>query len=151
MGAKNPTMADATTPPNDGNPEDAQNLVSICPDGHSCENGSLCIENALKEGQYFCDCDEGELAGFKVFTGLYCQHEATVFCTMTGELSTVGFCANGGTCMGFLEDNGNNHVGCECPKGYTGKVSVPFVVTHTLLELFGIEEISPSIISSVMK
>ncbi|CAB9524231.1 Divalent cation transporter [Seminavis robusta] len=106
-------LNDATNTPED--------LVTVCPDGHSCENGSLCIENALKEGQYFCDCDEGELAGFKVFTGLYCQHEATVFCTLTGELSTVGFCANGGTCMGFLEDNGDNHVGCECSKGYTGQ------------------------------
>ncbi|CAB9503275.1 Divalent cation transporter [Seminavis robusta] len=110
--AKNNNNDSANTP---------ENLVTVCPDGHSCENGSLCVENSSKEGQYLCNCFEGELIGFKVFTGLYCQHEATMFCTRMGELSTVGYCANGGTCMGLLEDNDGNHVGCECPKGYTGQ------------------------------
>jgi hypothetical protein len=100
-----------------------ENKVTTCPDGHSCENGSICIENSRKEGQYFCDCDDSQLAGSKVFTGLYCQHEATVFCTETGEYSKVAFCANGGICLGSISKTNHTHVGCECPKGYTGKVS----------------------------
>ena len=79
----------------------------------------MCIESPLKEGQFYCDCDESDN---KVYTGLSCQHEATVFCTETGDFSKVGFCANGGTCLGMVDENQPDHLGCTCPTGYDGQV-----------------------------
>jgi hypothetical protein len=121
-------MANTTTAPTKNNNKDDgtttvenDKMMTICPDGHSCENGSVCAENTKKEGQYFCDCSQ-EVATGKVFTGLYCQHEASVFCTETGDYSKVAFCANEGICLGVINKNNHNHVGCECPQGYTGKV-----------------------------
>lgn len=93
-----------------------------CPDGHQCENGSLCIESK-QEGRYACDCDESYLSGGgEVFSGLYCSHEATVYCTMEGPsaISTTSFCTNEGTCRGSVGKE-SDHLGCDCPTGYTGR------------------------------
>lgn len=70
--------------------------IEICPDGHQCENGSKCVENLKKEGSFFCDCDESIVNNAKVFSGLYCQHEATEYCTLTGKVSRTAFCTNNG-------------------------------------------------------
>ena len=102
-------------------PEEEEN-VQVCPDNHRCENGSICIEDSTAEGKYFCDCEESSLLdGATVFSGLYCQHEATVYCTLTGKMSKTSFCTNQGTCLGKVGENGGEHMGCECPKGYTGR------------------------------
>ena len=96
--------------------------TQTCPDGHQCENGSLCVETK-QEGRYACDCDESNLNGATVFSGLYCSHEATVYCTMDGPgaVSSISFCTNNGTCKGTVGKNGK-HLGCDCPSGYTGMV-----------------------------
>ena len=95
--------------------------IETCPDSHQCENGGICVEPPSAEGKYYCDCDESNLGGAKVFSGLYCQHEATVYYTMTGELSRTSFCTNNGICRGTVTDK-QEHLGCDCPEGYTGKV-----------------------------
>ena len=96
----------------------ASDNIDICPDNHQCENGSVCIENPQAEGKYYCDCDEG--AADQVFSGLYCQHEATVYCTHNGEFSRTSFCTNEGSCKGQVESGSTKHLGCDCAPGYTG-------------------------------
>ena len=100
-------------------PENTQ----TCPDGHQCENGSLCVETK-QEGRYACDCEESKVNGATVFSGLYCSHEATVYCTMDGPgaVSHTSFCTNEGTCRGAVGTQ-EEHLGCDCPSGYTGMVS----------------------------
>jgi len=97
--------------------------TQTCPDGHICENGSLCIET-VQEGKFVCDCDESNINGAQVFAGLYCSHKATVYCTLNGPdaISTTSFCTNDGTCKGNVGKN-QDHLGCDCPRGYSGKVS----------------------------
>lgn len=94
------------------------NSFQVCPDDHKCENGSLCAENPVAEGKYYCDCDE--IADLNnAFSGLSCQHRATVFCTLTGEISRTTFCTNEGTCRALV-DTKETHMGCDCPTGYEG-------------------------------
>lgn len=109
--------------------------VQICPDNHRCENGSVCVEKSSKEGSYVCDCSEAMLDGATIFSGLYCQHEATVFCTLTGKVSTTSFCTNNGICRGNVDEK-DEHLGCDCPKGYTGK-HCQFVEGSEVTEEFG--------------
>ena len=101
------------------NEEDSS--VMVCPDNHRCENGSVCVESSEAEGRYFCDCEESMFNGATVFSGLYCQHKATVFCTASGSVSKTSFCTNMGTCRRNNVNDNDVHLGCDCPKGYTGK------------------------------
>mmetsp|Transcript_11757 Transcript_11757/g.14623 ORF Transcript_11757/g.14623 Transcript_11757/m.14623 type:complete len:242 (-) Transcript_11757:128-853(-) len=92
-------------------------VIDECVDGHRCENGSMCVENPYDEGNYRCDCDTVD--SNSIYVGLYCEHEATVFCTFDGSSSSRSFCTNRGKCKGTVAI-GEAHKGCNCPKGYTG-------------------------------
>ena len=74
--------------------------IEICPDGHRCENGSMCAENPFDEGNYYCDCDEVDMTD--AYSGLFCEHKATVYCTSTKEISKKSFCTNGGACKAVV-------------------------------------------------
>uniref|UniRef100_A0A7R9VHK7 EGF-like domain-containing protein n=1 Tax=Pseudictyota dubia TaxID=2749911 RepID=A0A7R9VHK7_9STRA len=88
-----------------------------CPDGHRCENGSLCVENPYDEGNYYCDCDAAFLDS--AYQGLYCEHEATEYCSYKGAVSRNSFCTNGGTCVAKVGED-EAHLGCICPDDYEG-------------------------------
>ena len=57
-----------------------------CPDGHRCENGSLCQEDPKQEGTYYCDCDSAIGSNGKKFAGLYCEYPAEEECKFEGEI-----------------------------------------------------------------
>jgi hypothetical protein len=95
----------------------SQVLSQICPDGHRCENGSMCSQNPYDEGGYYCDCDEGNIDA--IYSGLYCEHKATSFCTFNQEVSAISFCTNSGNCKVMVSSE-SAHLGCECPTGYEG-------------------------------
>lgn len=94
---------------------------STCPDYHKCRNGGACAEDRDHEGTYWCDCSIIE--GDRVFVGIGCEHEATNFCNVKGEVSRSSFCANEGTCKQLGATPDNEHAGCDCQPGYTGDVS----------------------------
>ena len=91
--------------------------IQTCPDGHRCENGSMCTENPYDEGGYYCDCDQGNID--TVYAGLYCEHQATSYCTFNQEVSTISFCTNNGQCKVQVSSDAG-HLGCDCPTGYEG-------------------------------
>lgn len=74
--------------------------IEICPDGHRCENGSICVENPKDENNYYCDCDEADFSA--AYEGLFCEHKATVYCTSSNTLSRTTFCTNGGSCKAIV-------------------------------------------------
>ena len=88
-----------------------------CPDGHKCENNSICTENPYDEGAFYCDCD----AAFynQAYAGLYCEHSATSYCTFNEEVSEVSFCTNGGECKVQVSAE-SAHLGCDCPPAFEG-------------------------------
>mmetsp|Transcript_2551 Transcript_2551/g.4369 ORF Transcript_2551/g.4369 Transcript_2551/m.4369 type:complete len:229 (-) Transcript_2551:146-832(-) len=88
-----------------------------CPDGHRCQNDSVCTENPYDEGAYYCDCDEAFLD--HAYAGLYCEHKATTYCTLNKEISSISFCTNEGTCKAETS-NEQAHLGCDCPAEYEG-------------------------------
>lgn len=90
--------------------------MEVCPDSHHCLNGSKCVENHFDEGSYYCDCQETIWEA--AYEGLRCEHKAEVYCVAEG-VSKKHFCANGGTCLAIV-DPSEAHLGCDCPKGYTG-------------------------------
>eukprot|EP00592_Proboscia_alata_P003961 CAMPEP_0194378536 /NCGR_PEP_ID=MMETSP0174-20130528/35938_1 /TAXON_ID=216777 /ORGANISM="Proboscia alata, Strain PI-D3" /LENGTH=229 /DNA_ID=CAMNT_0039160641 /DNA_START=19 /DNA_END=708 /DNA_ORIENTATION=+ len=94
--------------------------IVICDDGHRCENGSICVQNKIDEGNWYCDCDSAEDFD-SVFAGLYCEHEATTYCTSEDgkKKSSVAFCTNGSSCNKITSNN-EAHAGCDCLPGYTG-------------------------------
>jgi hypothetical protein len=94
-----------------------------CPDSHRCANGSLCVEDSLRESSFYCNCD---VSNKKAFAGLSCEHEHTVFCNEEEEHSTTSFCTNGGECR-FNVEEGEDHMGCNCEPGYAGSVSLESV------------------------
>eukprot|EP00540_Astrosyne_radiata_P008060 CAMPEP_0116836906 /NCGR_PEP_ID=MMETSP0418-20121206/8361_1 /TAXON_ID=1158023 /ORGANISM="Astrosyne radiata, Strain 13vi08-1A" /LENGTH=237 /DNA_ID=CAMNT_0004466737 /DNA_START=70 /DNA_END=786 /DNA_ORIENTATION=+ len=89
-----------------------------CSDGHRCENGSVCTENPYDEGAFYCDCDESMFD--QAYAGLYCEHEATTYCTFNQEVSKISFCTNGGTCKADVTVE-SAHLGCDCPPNYDGE------------------------------
>ena len=92
--------------------------IMRCPDGHMCDNGSVCVENALDEGQYSCDCDS---IGNEKYAGLRCEHRATSYCLHSPEGRTSeSFCTNNGKCIQLVSRGDDPHYGCECPAGYVG-------------------------------
>lgn len=91
--------------------------MSSCPDGHHCDNGSLCVENPEDEGSYYCDCEESSLND--TVAGLSCEHVATDYCTFAKEVSAVSFCTNHGTCKAEVSPE-SAHLGCICPDEYVG-------------------------------
>eukprot|EP00522_Entomoneis_paludosa_P009893 CAMPEP_0172455192 /NCGR_PEP_ID=MMETSP1065-20121228/11941_1 /TAXON_ID=265537 /ORGANISM="Amphiprora paludosa, Strain CCMP125" /LENGTH=264 /DNA_ID=CAMNT_0013207651 /DNA_START=126 /DNA_END=920 /DNA_ORIENTATION=- len=92
----------------------------ICPDFHTCRNGSRCIESTQKEGSFVCDCDHIGDFSDTAFAGVACEHEATVNCNQGNKKSYTSFCTNGGTCHQFTSVNGP-HAGCDCPDSYKGE------------------------------
>jgi hypothetical protein len=93
------------------------NGIMICKDGHRCEHGSICTEKPDDEGGYFCDCDEASFD--TVYSGLYCQHVATSYCTFNQEVSRMSFCTNDGECKVEVSPD-QAHLGCNCKKKYEG-------------------------------
>lgn len=84
-----------------------------CGNGHVCYDGAKCVED-----QFNCDCDEAS-AEEMANAGLYCQHEATEFCSLDGEYIHYSFCTNGGTCLAKISPS-QSHPGCNCRDGYQG-------------------------------
>ena len=80
-------------------------------------NGSKCTENPYDEGNYSCDCDAAIFDS--ALAGLYCEHEATTYCTLNQEVSKTSFCTNKGECKAQV-DAGSAHLGCDCKNGYLG-------------------------------
>jgi len=91
-----------------------------CPDLHKCRNGAECKEDPAREGTYYCDCSN-IASSSSVYAGLACEHESTVFCNPSNDVSHASYCANGGTCVKDEDENGV-HYGCDCGDGYTGDV-----------------------------
>lgn len=89
----------------------------VCNDGHRCENDSICTENPTDEGSYYCDCDT--FINNTMYAGLYCQNEATIYCTFDREVSQTSFCTNGGTCLAQVSAE-SAHLGCKCSTNYEG-------------------------------
>lgn len=94
--------------------------TELCDDHHVCRNGGRCIPHPNYSGKFTCDCtvDGGDV----VYAGLSCDHIATVYCNADNTPSAVSFCANGGICLGAMEDEAEVHDGCECLEGYRGDV-----------------------------
>jgi hypothetical protein len=115
-----------------------------CPDSHTCKNGSLCVEDQLNEGSFYCDCDVEPLFAF---AGLSCEHEGTVFCNMEGIVSKTSFCTNGGSCRELVGESGR-HKGCVCDSGYDGEVRLEINLgkcTHELRNII-IADVNISIV-----
>lgn len=66
---------------------------------------------------FFCDCDAATVPG--VYEGLYCEHEATTYCTDDSSVSRSSFCTNGGSCIEVVGDQ-NAGFACDCPAAYIG-------------------------------
>lgn len=92
--------------------------MSRCPDGHHCDNFSMCVENPEDEGSFYCDCEESSLDD--TVAGLSCEHVATDYCTFDKEVSAVSFCTNHGTCKVVVSPE-SAHLGCNCPDEYVGE------------------------------
>jgi len=76
----------------------------------------MCVEDPVKEGNYYCDCDAAS-DGDTSFSGLYCEHRATEYCSAENRKTT--FCTNGGSC--FKTGRGDNKsFGCTCLDGFKG-------------------------------
>lgn len=99
---------------------DTEDDIVICDDGHRCENGSMCVQSETDEGNFYCDCDSASDLN-SVYAGLYCEHEATTFCTSEDgkDKSSVAFCTNGSSCLAITNTK-EAHAGCDCLPGYTG-------------------------------
>jgi hypothetical protein len=95
----------------------SNNQIMICNDGHRCEHGSICTEKPDDEGGFFCDCDESSFD--TVYSGVYCQHVATSYCTFNQEVSRMSFCTNAGECKVEVSPD-EAHLGCDCKTGYEG-------------------------------
>jgi len=108
------TSSVAVSGPNDS-------YINMCPDGHACDNDASCVESLLHENKYVCDCHDAYLQLGKVYTGLSCQHVATEYCTESGEISQISFCANQGTCKSKVQSPTAAHPGCNCPQNYDGE------------------------------
>lgn len=90
--------------------------VETCPDGHHCMNGSKCVENPMDETAYYCDCQESVFEAR--YEGLYCEHQADVYCIASG-IHKHSFCTNGGECIEYVSSE-EAHMGCKCPSDYEG-------------------------------
>jgi len=75
------------------------------------------MEIQSDEGNYYCDCDAAFIN--TAYQGLYCEHEATEYCSYKGTVSRTSFCTNGGKCLAKVGEN-DAHLGCECPNNYEG-------------------------------
>ena len=86
-----------------------------------CMNGGKCVMNEDNSG-WSCNCEDTG-GDDKRFTGAYCQHEASVYCTPDNKpgigVEKFSFCANGGKCKSVTQ--GDGHSGCSCPRGFKGK------------------------------
>lgn len=54
-----------------------------------------------------------------MYAGLYCQNQATTYCTFDQEVSQTSFCTNGGTCEAIVSAE-SAHLGCTCSSNYEG-------------------------------
>jgi len=93
-----------------------------CPDGHTCINDSICVENPIDEGSYYCDCDAAVSANSK-YAGLKCEHAATSYClhpSVSDGRMSESFCTNNGICKQYTSASDGQHYGCDCPVGYAG-------------------------------
>ena len=54
-----------------------------------------------------------------MFEGLYCEHEATSYCSDDGSVSRTSFCTNGGSCIELVGDEKAGFA-CDCPAAYIG-------------------------------
>lgn len=54
-----------------------------------------------------------------MFEGLYCEHEATTYCSDDGSVSRTSFCTNGGSCIEVVGDDKAGFA-CDCPPAYIG-------------------------------
>lgn len=124
---------------------DEGNEIVFCPDDTACFHGSTCIlleeapppllnkmDLALHETtpdrNYGCNCPQGVsmAGGVDIYTGSFCEYEATTFCAM-GHAAAYTFCANHGECnyaypidYNFENNESIQHHGCKCPKGFEG-------------------------------
>jgi hypothetical protein len=78
----------------------------------------MCTEDPTDTGAFYCDCDEGKIDS--AYAGLYCEHEATSYCTFNKEVSMISFCTNDGTCKVMVSAD-SAHLGCDCPTNYEGE------------------------------
>jgi hypothetical protein len=96
----------------------SKTVFEDCPDGHRCENGSICVEREYDQGSYYCDCDEA--GDGEQYVGLYCEHKATNFCTFREAVSESSFCTNNGDCIAEVSAEKADLI-CDCKPGYEGK------------------------------
>lgn len=97
----------------------------------SCFNGEPCQRAVDDFGTefYHCECD-GVKSDLSLPSGQkFCEHVSTTFCNNpVGDKNadpkqsrSSSYCNNGGRCKKDTgEERGSHHVGCDCPKGYSG-------------------------------
>lgn len=94
--------------------------IEMCGTGeYVCMNGGKCVSE--ENNGWSCNCEDSG-GDDKRFTGAYCQHEASVYCTPDNKpgdgVEKASFCANGGKCKSVAV--GDGHTGCTCPRGFEG-------------------------------
>jgi hypothetical protein len=88
-----------------------------------CQAESPCVPSRAggdNHDSHFCDCRHANPKS--AFAGLDCDYSATEYCTDGESVSRIAFCTNGGSCVTYMDDdNVDDHPGCNCPLGYTGR------------------------------
>lgn len=109
-----------------------------CPGGHFCKNFGRCSK-VFGTDDFECDCTIGLDMALQVggsstknnfsLSGSHCEHvrsissssSPTASCEFGVSKSKRSYCANGGTCRGFIiSSTGQSHKGCKCADGYYG-------------------------------
>jgi len=97
--------------------------VLVCPGARmTCFEKAKCVsynqqDLDMEDRDWSCDCTD-EFGNID-FTIDRCYEPKIESCERDIETSTFAFCINGGTCRGLVDD-GDLHVGCDCPDGYEG-------------------------------
>lgn len=91
--------------------------VSICNNGHQCQNGAGCAFNE-ETLEYKCDCSSTTSTQYS-YAGLTCEHESTDSCVYDKTMSKITFCTNGGICKQHVEGE-TEHKGCICSEEFEG-------------------------------
>jgi len=92
-----------------------EHKVEKCPDGeYACFHGAKCVAGV--EGSS-CDCQVGSTSLEKL-AGKFCEHQSTTICTSGG--GGFAFCVNDGTCVDVIDENNEEHPGCDCSEEFYG-------------------------------
>eukprot|EP00581_Thalassiosira_minuscula_P017724 CAMPEP_0183720730 /NCGR_PEP_ID=MMETSP0737-20130205/13260_1 /TAXON_ID=385413 /ORGANISM="Thalassiosira miniscula, Strain CCMP1093" /LENGTH=1706 /DNA_ID=CAMNT_0025950645 /DNA_START=265 /DNA_END=5385 /DNA_ORIENTATION=- len=92
-----------------------------CPDNHQCQNGAKCVPSNSTVHGYTCDCKPNGAAQFEKFAGMFCEYEASQFCSDSPDVAEYAFCTNGGRCKEVGISKGSPFRGCDCASNFFGE------------------------------